>query len=318
LKNCPACKSESGLREIFYGYPDGPVDEKKYAIGGCCISDNDPTIKCIECGWKGEFVNHMGHGPMIPESPHRLDTSVLERFSVEILLGLPKEKSKHAPLTAELSATWDRMVEEIKEIQASGGTVDIVSEIPEIEIPHHPYQVVFEGSSLLGKSNGVENFKVAHAKLSELRDKGRAKCYTRWCKACTMYGLKLENDVIGHVLKISFPNVIALANKIEIDWKWERPDSDWAKENGDPRKAYKSLVERKSKPVFYVRLESEEYVNILLGGQNKRSHSRFVYDSPEGISVKCADCEEWFALSEGRESHKCTAVVSPRKDNIQD
>jgi hypothetical protein len=318
LKSCPACKSESGLREIFYGYPDGPVDEKKYAIGGCCISDNDPTIKCIECGWKGEFVNQIGHGPMIPESPHRVDASVLERFSVEILLGIPKEKSQYAPLTAELSATWDKMVEEIKEIQASGGTVDIVSEIPEIEIPYHPYQVLFEGSSLLGKSNGVENFKIAHAKLSELRDKGRAKCYTRWCKACTMYGLKLENDVTGHFLKISFPNVIALANKIEIDWKWERPDSDWAKENGDPRRAYKSLVERKSKPVFYVRLESEEYVNMLLGGQNTRSHSRFVWDSPEGLSVKCADCEEWFGLSEGRESHKCTAVASPKKDNIQD
>lgn len=318
MKNCPACKSESGLREIFYGYPDGPVDEKKYAIGGCCISDNDPTVKCIECGWKGEFVNHIGAGPMIRQQVKSSDSSVLERLQVEILLGIPKEKSKYAPLTAELSATWDKMVEEIKEIQASGGTVDIVSEIPEIETPYHPYQVVFEGSSLLGKSNGVENFKIAHAKLSELRDKGRAKCYTRWCKACTMYGLKLENDVTGHFLKISFPNVIALANKIEIDWKWERPDSDWAKENGDPRKAYKSLVERKSKPVFYVRLESEEYVNMLLGGQNKRSHSRFVWDSPEGLSVKCADCEEWFGLSEGRESHKCTAVASPKKDNIQD
>jgi hypothetical protein len=282
LKSCPACKSESGLREIFYGYPDGPVDEKKYAIGGCCISDNDPTVKCIECGWKGEFVNHIGAGPMIRQQVKSSDSSVLERLQVEILLGIPKEKSQYAPLTAELSATWDKMVEEIKEIQASGGTVDIVSEIPEIEIPYHPYQVVFEGSSLLGKSNGVENFKIAHAKLSELRDKGRAKCYTRWCKACTMYGLKLENDVIGHFLKISFPNVIALANKIEIDWKWERPWSDWAKENGDPREAYKSLVERKSKPVFYVRLESEDYVNMLLGGQSKRSHSRFVWDSPEG------------------------------------
>ena len=305
MKSCPACKSKLGLREIFYGYPDGPVDEKKYAIGGCCISDNDPTVKCIECGWKGEFVNRIGAGLMFPESPQRVDTSVLERFSVEILLGIPKEKSKYAPLTAELSAAWDKMVEEIKEIHAMGGTVDIVSEIPEIEIPYHPYQVIFEGSSLLGKSNGVENFKIAHAKLTELRNKGRAKCYTRWCKACTMYGLKLENDVIGHVLKISFPNVIALAKKMEIDWNWERPESEWAKESGDPTKVYKALVECKSKPVFYVRLESEEYVNMLLGGQSERSHSRFVWDSPEGISVKFADCDKWFALSEGRESHKC-------------
>ena len=324
VESCPACKSKTGLREILYGLPDGPVDEKKYAIGGCCISDNDPTVKCIECGWKGEFVNNIGPGPMIREQVKSSDSSVLERLQVEILLGIPKEKSRYAPLTAELEATWDQIGKEAKEIEAMGGTIDIVSEIPDIEIlagrsvktstnkkPYHPYQVTFEGSSLLGESNGVGNFKIAHAKLSELRNKGRAKCYVRWCKACTMYGLKLENDVIGHVLKISFPNVIALANEIEIDWNWERPESEWAKENGDPKKVFKSLVERKSRPVFYVRLESEEYINMLLGGQSERSRSRFVWDSSEGISVKCADCEKWFALSEGRKSHDCTAITSP-------
>ena len=306
VKICPACKSKTGLREILYGLPDGPVDDRKYAIGGCCISDNDPTVKCIECEWNGEFVNNIGPGPMIRKQVKSSDSSVLERLQVEILLGIPKEKSKFAPLTAELEATWDQISKEAKEIEAMGGTIDIVSEIPDIEIPYHPYQIVFEGSSLLGKSNDVENFKIAHAKLSELRDKGRAKCYTRWCKACTMYGLKLENDVTGHFLKISFPNVIALANEIEIDWSWERPESEWAKENGDPKKVYKSLVQRKSRPVFYVRLESEEYINKLLGGQSERSRSRFVWDSPEGISVKCADCGKWFALSEGRKSHNCT------------
>ena len=130
MKSCPVCKSKTGLREIFYGYPDGPVDEKKYAIGGCCISDNDPTVKCIECGWKGEFVNNSESGLMNPELPQQPDTSVLERLSVEIVLGMSKEESMHAPLTAEQSAAWDRMVVEIKEIHAKGYTVDIVSEIP--------------------------------------------------------------------------------------------------------------------------------------------------------------------------------------------
>lgn len=55
--SCPQCSSQSGLREIFYGLPDGPVDEDRYAIGGCCVTDNDPTLKCVECGWKGEFKN---------------------------------------------------------------------------------------------------------------------------------------------------------------------------------------------------------------------------------------------------------------------
>ena len=64
-----------------------------------------------------------------------MDTKVLERLSVEIVLGMTKEKSKYAPLSAELSAAWDEMVEELKEIKAMGYTVDIVSEIPEIEVP---------------------------------------------------------------------------------------------------------------------------------------------------------------------------------------
>ena len=51
---CPNCGASGSLREIIYGLPAEPVDETKYAIGGCCISDNDPTIRCIECGWEGE------------------------------------------------------------------------------------------------------------------------------------------------------------------------------------------------------------------------------------------------------------------------
>jgi len=58
MKSCPACNSSSGLREIIYGMPDGPVDEERYEIGGCCVTDNDPTLKCVDCGWKGENVNN--------------------------------------------------------------------------------------------------------------------------------------------------------------------------------------------------------------------------------------------------------------------
>ena len=53
---CPACKSLDGVREIVYGLPIEPLDEEKYAIGGCCISEEDPTRKCIRCGWKGRYI----------------------------------------------------------------------------------------------------------------------------------------------------------------------------------------------------------------------------------------------------------------------
>lgn len=64
MKKCPACKSKTGLRKIAYGMPifqDGiaaTMDESKDVLGGCCVSDNDPTLKCIECYWKGEYVNN--------------------------------------------------------------------------------------------------------------------------------------------------------------------------------------------------------------------------------------------------------------------
>jgi hypothetical protein len=58
MKACPTCKSSTGLKEILYGMPHGPVDEEIYAIGGCCVTDNDPTLKCVDCGWKGENVNN--------------------------------------------------------------------------------------------------------------------------------------------------------------------------------------------------------------------------------------------------------------------
>jgi hypothetical protein len=58
MKSCPTCNSSRGLREIIYGLPDGPLDEEMYAIGGCCVSDNDPTLKCVDCGWKGENVKN--------------------------------------------------------------------------------------------------------------------------------------------------------------------------------------------------------------------------------------------------------------------
>jgi len=244
--SCPRCSSKTGLREIFYGLPDGPVDEKKYAIGGCCISDDDPTVKCIECGWKGEYGDNVSGSKKEIKTVELADISNMSDQEIE----------------AYAQRTWGLLTQQNK--TSKGRNVKTSTN----KKPYQPYQVTFKGSSLLGESNGLENFKFAHAKLSELRDKGRAKCYTRWCKACTLYRLQLENDVTGHVLTISFPNIISLASNIDIDWSWERPEGEWAKEKGDPAKAFKSLVEDKSKPVFYVRLESEDYINMLLGAKS--------------------------------------------------
>jgi hypothetical protein len=45
---CPACNSPE-VKAIAYGFPGGEFDFDKYEVGGCCVSDNDPDFKCMEC-----------------------------------------------------------------------------------------------------------------------------------------------------------------------------------------------------------------------------------------------------------------------------
>jgi hypothetical protein len=59
LINCPDCKSNSSLKEVLYGLPDGPIDEGKFVIGGCCISDRDPEVVCTSCGWEVSCINNI-------------------------------------------------------------------------------------------------------------------------------------------------------------------------------------------------------------------------------------------------------------------
>jgi len=71
--------------------------------------------------------------------------------------------------------------------------------------------------------------------------------------------------VVGHVVQISFSNVIKLTKAMDFQWEWDRPDSDWAKRNGTPSQVFERLVENKSKPVWYAQIQSEENVMRLLG-----------------------------------------------------
>lgn len=53
LRVCPGCLDVDSVRIILYGLPVGPPNPEIYLIGGCCVSENDPDIECISCGWQG-------------------------------------------------------------------------------------------------------------------------------------------------------------------------------------------------------------------------------------------------------------------------
>ncbi len=59
VKICPDCHDLNSIREVIYGLPESPHDEMRYATGGCCISEKDPTAICLKCGWEGEFINNI-------------------------------------------------------------------------------------------------------------------------------------------------------------------------------------------------------------------------------------------------------------------
>lgn len=78
LPICPNCGTNKDVREIFYGLPEGPMDESKYAIGGCCVSESEPTLRCITCGWNSEFKNQI---PYQKKTVHMVQLESMENLS---------------------------------------------------------------------------------------------------------------------------------------------------------------------------------------------------------------------------------------------
>lgn len=51
---CPSCKSPN-VAVILYGLPefskklDSDLKAKRITLGGCCVTDADPTWRCLDC-----------------------------------------------------------------------------------------------------------------------------------------------------------------------------------------------------------------------------------------------------------------------------
>lgn len=120
------------------------------------------------------------------------------------------------------------------------------------------YQVVFSGSSLIGVSDGIDNYKKCHEFLEQASKQGKLKCFVHWCEQCKVEPMKKGVDPSLHVVKISFPNVIKLIEGSKVQWRWKDADSEFAKSKGNPSKHFKSLVDTESKPNWVVRISKNE------------------------------------------------------------
>ena len=56
-RKCPEC-GKAPIASILYGMPafdedlEQKMNEGRIALGGCCVSDDDPAWECTNCGLK--------------------------------------------------------------------------------------------------------------------------------------------------------------------------------------------------------------------------------------------------------------------------
>ena len=120
------------------------------------------------------------------------------------------------------------------------------------------YRVHLEGSSIHGTLSDIEDFKRAQDFLLEKLGKGKLECFKWWCEECKVIPLAKASTPDRHVIKISIPNVLKIIAESKVDWKWKKPDSEWAKSQGKAKDSFTDIVKRKSRPNWVIRISAEE------------------------------------------------------------
>jgi hypothetical protein len=113
--------------------------------------------------------------------------------------------------------------------------------------------VAIIGSSFVGLIEGVEKLAAVYKFMEARLNAGKLKCQTSWCLACETIPLRLGENPLDHVVKISLPTILDLLKIVEVEWMWAWPDDEWALSHGKAPDHFKELVERKSRPNFVIR-----------------------------------------------------------------
>ena len=121
------------------------------------------------------------------------------------------------------------------------------------------YRVLLSGSSIIGVIDSSESWlKAQQFLVKKFRDE-KVHCFRWWCKECEKFPLVFEEDIPGHVIKITFPNVLKLTADLKVKWVWQDPNSEWARNNGTAPDAFNTLVVNKSRPKWVVVISKPKY-----------------------------------------------------------
>jgi len=134
---------------------------------------------------------------------------------------------------------------------------------------HKNYEVTVRGAGLFGFAYGKNTFEKTLSLLNEIHSKRPLKCRPNWCRSCSLYQLNLNESLVYHVIQISMSNARKIVGFGSFIWEWSNPEGEFAKGKTSAEAYWKELSETRSKPVFYIRIMSEEYAEFLLGNGKK-------------------------------------------------
>ena len=120
------------------------------------------------------------------------------------------------------------------------------------------YRVHLSGSSIFGIISDIDDYQRAQNLLQEKLDEGKLECFKWWCEECKVIPLAKATTPDRHVIKISIPNVLKIIAESNVDWKWKKPDSEWAKSQGKAKDSFTDIVKRKSRPNWVIRISAEK------------------------------------------------------------
>jgi len=118
MVKCPNCQTSKSVRKLLYGFPELPIDENKFELGGCVISKDNPTHTCKNCGYE------WSHKKQKNKLGKEVSSRDIEKIAVDVALGISKEKLRVKIDTPELEEIYNVIKKETDEAREKGYAIE--------------------------------------------------------------------------------------------------------------------------------------------------------------------------------------------------